>query len=110
VPERGRLNNCTLETTGFHSVKVSAIESIGRIFYPKSSTLGDSVKEMRKSDDIPQLLITTIEKFYVFASSEPAVRHGSPIDSRISLIDAEFCLHTGVALISYLLALEDDID
>jgi len=83
---------------------VSALESIGRTLYPKTTTLGDVVKELKRANTLPQHLITVIEKFYAFASSEPAVRHGSPTSSRVSLNDAEFCVHVGMALIRYLIA------
>ncbi len=81
----------------------SAVESVGRVFYPQAQTLGDVAKEMKRSGLCPPALIALIEKFYGYASSEPAVRHGAPISSRVSLADAEFCLHVGVALIRYIL-------
>lgn len=83
---------------------VSAVESVGKTLYTNTSTLGDVVKVIRKSDDIPTLLVSMIEKFYAFASSEPAVRHGSSKPSKILIEDAEFCLLVGVALIRYLIA------
>jgi hypothetical protein len=81
---------------------VSAIESVGRTIYPGTATLGDVVKEMRKSG-FPQMMVTIIEKFYAFASATPAVRHGGPSMSGIELADADFCLHVGTALINYIL-------
>jgi hypothetical protein len=81
---------------------ISAIESIGRVYYAPANTLGDVVKEMKKDKRFPPMLVSTIEKFYGFASSEPAVRHGAATPSRVLLMDAEFCLHVGVALIRYL--------
>lgn len=82
---------------------VSAIESLGRKLYPGTSTLGDVVKEMRKSTSIPAQLTTMIDKFYGFASSAPAVRHGAPEVSTVDVAEAEFCLHVGAALIRYLI-------
>jgi hypothetical protein len=81
----------------------SAIESVGRVFYPKAQTLGDVVKEMKRQGTWPNALVQMIEKFYVYASSEPAVRHGAPVSSHVAVTDAEFCLHVGIALIRYLL-------
>lgn len=81
---------------------VSAVESTGRILYPSTSTLGDVVKAMRKKNVAPFMLVTVIEKYYAFASSEPAVRHGAPVESKVLLRDAEFVLHVGIALIRYL--------
>ena len=83
---------------------VSAIESAGRVLYPATHTLGDVVKELRKSDLMPKHLITVIEKFYAYACDEPAVRHGAPVSSRVLLDDAEFAMHLGAALIRYLIS------
>lgn len=83
---------------------VSAIESVGRVIYPRATTLGDVVKELRTSKLIPQRLITVVEKFYAYASDEPAVRHGAPVGSRVLLDDAEFAMHLGAALIQYLIS------
>jgi hypothetical protein len=81
----------------------SAVESVGRVFYPNANTLGGVTKEMRNRGSCPPSLIAMIEKFYAYASSEPAVRHGAPVSSRVALADAEFCLHVGIALIRYIL-------
>jgi len=83
---------------------VSAIESVGRVLFPASSTLGDVVKEMRRANALPAHLVSVIEKFYAYACAEPAVRHGAPVPSRVIVDDAEFCLHLGAALIRYLVA------
>ena len=83
---------------------VSAVESVGRILYPKAGTLGDVVKEMRRDQVWPQQLVSVIEKFYGYACSEPAIRHGGPASSKVLLDDAEFCLHVGAALIRYMIA------
>jgi hypothetical protein len=81
----------------------SAVESVGRVFYPKAKTLGDVVKEMKNKKEWPSNLVSMIEKFYAYASSEPAIRHGAAVSSRVSLADAEFCLHVGAAMIRYIL-------
>jgi len=81
----------------------SAIESVGRVFYPRAKTLGEIVKEMKDKGLWPPGIISMIEKFYAYASSEPAVRHGGPVSSRVALSDAEFGLHVGVAMIRYLM-------
>lgn len=83
---------------------VSALESVGRILYPKAKTLGDVVNQMRREQTYPQQLVTVIDKFYAYACSEPAVRHGGPKISNVLLDDAEFCLHVGAALIRYTIA------
>ena len=81
----------------------SAIESVGKIFYEDTKTLGDVVKEMKKDKMWPTQLVLMIEKYYAYASSEPAVRHGSAVSSRVLPSDAEFCLHVGAAIIRYLI-------
>jgi len=58
---------------------VSAVESVGRVFYPKAQTLGEVAKEMKHRGIWPVTLAQMIDKFYAYASSEPAVGHGSPI-------------------------------
>lgn len=83
---------------------VSAVESVGRVLYPKANTLGDVVKEMRREQVWPQQLVSVIEKFYGFACSEPGVRHGGPKTSNVILDDAEFCQHVGAALTRYMIA------
>jgi hypothetical protein len=80
------------------------VESLERILYPTATTLGDVVKEMRKENVLPQQLISMIEKFYAYACAEPAVRHGAPVPSKVIIDDAEFCLHTGAAVMNYLIA------
>jgi len=83
---------------------VSALESVGKTLYPGTATLGDVVKAMRSEKALPPQLIAMIERFYAYASSEPAVRHGASVPSRVLLADAEFALHVGTATIRYLLA------
>lgn len=82
---------------------VSSLESVGKTKFLKAVTLGDVVKELRKEGVIAPLLVSVIEKFYAFASAEPAVRHGATVDPTVKLRDAEFCFHVGVGLIRYLL-------
>ncbi|SDY14869.1 AbiJ-NTD4 domain-containing protein [Nitrosomonas sp. Nm58] len=83
---------------------VSSVESIGKTLYPGAATLGDVVKALRKDDRFPQTLVSVIDKFYTFANAEPAIRHGGVVPSKVSLDDAEFSLHVGVALIRFLLS------
>lgn len=83
---------------------VSAIESVGKVFYEKCSTLGDVIKRMKGDPKLPASVVDVLEKFYVMSNTEPGVRHGSSKRSNVSLQDAELCLHIGVALIRYLLA------
>lgn len=83
---------------------VSAIESVGKVFYPSGSTLGQVIKEMRADNKLPSTMVAVLEKFYVMSNAEPGVRHGSDKKSNISVQDAELALHLGVAFIRYLMA------
>jgi hypothetical protein len=108
-PARKHFRKAIQYTLGMHrdpenAIKevTSAIESIGRVLYPNTNTLGDVIKEMRRQNKWPSTLVAMIEKYYAYASSEPAIRHGGPVSSRVLLSDAEFCLHVGAAIIRYL--------
>ena len=72
--------------------------------YPRKSTLGDVVNEMRRQKDLPKHLISVIEKFYAYACDESSVRHGNPVTSSVVIDDADFCLHVGAAIIRYLIS------
>lgn len=87
---------------------VSAVESVTKVAYPKSSTLGVALKEMRKSNGAPAGLINVIEKFYAYASAEPAVRHGALTSSSLQQADAELAFHMGVSFIRYLIDLHKE--
>ncbi len=86
---------------------VSAVESVARVICPKASTLGAALKELQKKRALPGLLIDSLEKLYAYASAEPAVRHGAPAQSRVSLHDAELAFHVSAAFIRYLIALRE---
>lgn len=83
---------------------VSAIESVGRVFYPSASTLGQVIREMRSESKLPSSMIMVLEKFYVMSNAEPGIRHGSHQKSNVGVQDAELALHIGVAFIRYLMA------
>ncbi len=82
---------------------VSSLESVARALFPRATTLGAAVKEMRRAQTVPPGLLALVEKLYAFASDEPAVRHGASVSSRVVREDAELCFHVGVALIRYLI-------
>lgn len=89
---------------------VSAVESAARVLYPGSSTLGAAIKLMRSDPLWSPGIVSTIEKFYAFASSEPAVRHGAPAESTLGLDEAELSLHMGIAMIRYLVGRSKNAD
>jgi len=98
---KGFVTNLPLDPENAIKEAVSAVESYGRFLYPKSSTFGEVIKELRKTP-FPSLILVMMEKFYAFASSEPGVRHGSSISSTIGLADADFCLYVSIAFVDYL--------
>lgn len=92
-----------------NSVKeiVSALESIGKIITPGASTLGDVLKRMKRSGQHPRLLLEAYEKVYAYANSTPSIRHGHTDTFDVSIREAELMLHTGIALIRYLVDLNE---
>ena len=84
---------------------ISALESLTRLYYPGTQTLGDVVDKMKNGNPVPKVLAQMIEKFYAFANSSPNIRHGAPEESTVTLSDAEFCLHVGAAMLRYLKAM-----
>jgi hypothetical protein len=83
---------------------VSAVESVCKSLYPKTATLGDALKAMKREKLISPMLITVFEKFYAYTSAEPAVRHGSDKMSGVDEMDAELALHMSGAFIRTILA------
>lgn len=83
---------------------VSAVESVCRTIYPRASTLGAALKEMRTDELISPMLSTVFEKFYAYANAAPAVRHGSREPSSVLEIDAELALHISAAFIRAIIA------
>lgn len=82
---------------------VSALESIGKILYPRTSTLGDVIKQLKKAEGHPRLLLDAYDKVYAYANSTPNVRHGHTETLTVTIHEAELLLHTGIALIRYLI-------
>lgn len=82
---------------------VSALESVARTLSPKSSTLGQALKKLADERLVSPELGKVLERFWGYASAEPAVRHGGPVPSRVSVADAEMAFHIAVAAIRYLL-------
>ena len=81
---------------------VSALESIGQILCPGTSTLGDVIKRLKKAENHPRLLLDTYNKVYAYASSTPSIRHGHTEVTTVTIHEAELLLHTGIELIRYL--------
>ena len=82
---------------------VSALESIGKMLHPGTSTLGEVIKELKKVKKHPKLLLDAYEKIYAYANATPSVRHGHTEVLVVTIHEAELMLHTGIALIRYLI-------
>lgn len=80
---------------------VSAFESVGRVIYEQTSTLGDVLNRMKKEKVIPVMLISVMEKFYAYANAEPGVRHGGVLAPSSLEMDAEIAMHLSAAFIRY---------
>jgi hypothetical protein len=85
---------------------VSALESVCRVFYPRTSSLGKALGQMRSDGIAPARLITAFERFYEYANDEPGVRHGDRYAPAAQLLDAELSLHLAVALIRYIIEIK----
>jgi hypothetical protein len=104
---KGFLNQRPADAANAIKESVSAIESYARGISPKSSTLGDAIKTMKKGADAPPFLLNAIEKLYAFACDEPGVRHGSPKAENVTRADAEFTYFISMAIIQYLKSKEN---
>jgi hypothetical protein len=80
---------------------VSALESVARVQNESASTLGEAIKQMKKKEQCPRLLLDSMDKLYAYANS--TVRHGGKEVIKITLQEAELALHTGIAFIRYLI-------
>lgn len=85
---------------------VSALESVSRVIFPKASTLGEAVKQMRKASKYSPQLVDALEKLYAFSNVTPLVRHGHPKSGSPKLPEAELALFMGAAFIRYLIDME----
>ncbi|UST92745.1 AbiJ-NTD4 domain-containing protein [Pseudomonas siliginis] len=80
---------------------VSAFESVGRVLYEKSATLGDALSKMKKDGVVPPMLVAVMEKFYAYANAAPGVRHGAAQMPKSAEMDAELAMHLSAAFIRY---------
>jgi hypothetical protein len=85
---------------------VSALESVSRVIFPKASTLGEAVKQMRKNLKYSPQLVDAMEKLYTFSNATPLVRHGHPKAGSIKLPEAELAFFMGTSFIRYLIDME----
>lgn len=86
---------------------VSAFESVGKVLYDKTSTLGDVLSRMKKDGSVPPMLVNVMEKFYAYANAEPGVRHGGIQKPKSDEMDAELAMHLSAAFIRYAIELRN---
>ncbi|WP_426619792.1 AbiJ-NTD4 domain-containing protein [Pseudomonas rustica] len=85
---------------------VSAFESVGKVLYNKTATLGDVLSRMKKDGSVPPMLVNVMEKFYAYANAEPGVRHGGTQKPKSDEMDAELAMHLSAAFIRYAIELQ----
>jgi hypothetical protein len=85
---------------------VSALESVSKKLCPKTATLGDALKALRKRPTMPAHLLDAIEKIYVYSNATPLIRHGHDAPQGPGILEAELCFLVGVASIRYLIEAE----
>ena len=86
---------------------VSAFESVGKILYDKTATLGDVLNRMKKDGSVPPMLVNVMEKFYAYANAEPGVRHGGTQKPKSDEMDAELAMHLSAAFIRYAIEIQN---
>lgn len=85
---------------------VSALESVAKKLCPKTATLGDALKVLRKRSAYPAQILDAIEKLYIYSNATPLIRHGHDTVHGPGVLEAEFCFLLGVASIRYLIEAE----
>lgn len=83
---------------------ISMVESISRIISPNSNTLGKALKNIKETDDIPNVLIEAFEKLYGYTNGKDGIRH-SIMDSStvVKKEEAQFFLISCSAFTNYLI-------
>jgi hypothetical protein len=83
---------------------VSAVESVAKVVAPKTATLGDAIKALRKDARFSSHMLDALEKVYGYSNATPQVRHGHAKAGRPRLREAELAHAVGVAFILYIIA------
>ena len=86
---------------------VSAVEALAQIATGSSgATLGDCVKQLRRSGRLSAPLLKGMEELWGFASESPGVRHGSPNDPTLERAEADYAIDQAQAALKLLLSLD----
>jgi len=84
---------------------VGAVEQLARLVVGKpTATLGDAIRELRKSEIVPSPLLKGIEELWGWSSGEPGLRHGASVDSPVTLDEARYMLTLADASLFLLLS------
>lgn len=81
---------------------ITALEAYGRSLYPNTRTLTEVIKKIKGENRYPEKLLDSLQEFYRYSCDESGVRHGKPELPDVSIEDAEFCFHVGLAFLNYL--------
>lgn len=83
---------------------VTAIESLLKTQLPAvRGTLGDAIKELRRTNAMPPPLLKVLEGIWGFTSEAPGVRHGGSTAPATSPGEAQLVVNICAAFIAYLL-------
>lgn len=85
---------------------ISAVESICKIIIKNDkSTLGQALKEIEKTHQVPQSLKAAFSSLYGYTSGEGGIRHSLlELDIKVDIEEARFMLVACSAFINYLMA------
>lgn len=95
-----------------NSVKesVSAVEAIcQRITGIPKATLGDAVKELRKSFPVHPAFEGALHKLYGYTSDANGIRHALLEDEKLTLTDAKFMLVLSAGFVAYLIGKASEV-
>jgi hypothetical protein len=82
---------------------VTALESLGKTFFPDAKTLTGVRKEWEKKGNVPDAIMNLMREFYSYTNDESGIRHGHTRDLDLKIEDSELCFYLGSALINYML-------
>lgn len=86
---------------------ISALECVAKVLAPKTSTLGEAIKLLRRDSKYSTHLLDGLERLYVYSNATPLIRHGHVKGGGPLLPEAELSLFIGVAYIRYLIEVGD---
>lgn len=83
---------------------IGAVEQLGRLLiHQPTATLGDVIRELRKSERIGAPLLKGVEELWGWSSGEPGVRHGARADDPVDSAVAQYVLTLAEAALMLLI-------